>query len=72
MMMSDLVQFPPCTHTYDEFSGLTLKEDKKKPIGFMGSSYHSQEVLNITNVNKTIKILVIYDLCFLLMTNKRE
>ena len=34
----------------------SLKQDKKMPIALMGSSYHGQEVLGITNVNEPIEI----------------
>ena len=42
----------------DECSGLklALSSTKKKPIALMGSSYHGQEVIGITNVNGPIKI----------------
>ena len=34
----------------------SLKQDKKEVIALMGSSYHGQEVLAITNLNEPIKI----------------
>ena len=35
---------------------LSLRRAKKKVIGLKGSSYHNQEVFDITNVNELIKI----------------
>ena len=35
---------------------LTLRRAEKKVIGLKGSSYHYQEVFDITNVNELIKI----------------
>ena len=35
---------------------LSLRRAEKKVIGLKGSSYHNQEVFDITNVNELIKI----------------
>ena len=47
----------------------SLTRTKKKPIGLIGSSYHSQEALNKTIVDDPIKILGIL---FIYDRNKRE
>ena len=38
---------------------LSLRKAEKKVICLKGSSYHNQEVFDITNVNELIKILSI-------------
>ena len=35
---------------------VSLRRAEKKVIGLKGSSYHNQEVFDITNVNELIKI----------------
>ena len=35
---------------------LSLRKAEKEVIGLKGSSYHNQEVFDITNVNELIKI----------------
>ena len=39
---------------------LNLRKAEEKVIGLKGSSYHNQEVFDITNVNELIKILGIF------------
>ena len=48
----------------------SLKRTKKKPIGLIGSSYHSQEALNKTIVADPIKILI--GILFIYDRHKRE
>ena len=47
----------------------SLTRTKKKPFGFLGSSYRDQEALNKTNVDDPIKILGIL---FIYDRHKRE
>ena len=51
---------------------LSLRRAEKKVIGLKGSSYHNQEVFDITNVNELIKIFGNNSIIILRLVRNRE